>query len=62
VLATRAVIGASLTLNSIAVTTNTDNFLRVRLTLPSTAGNTLQNQTSVVNYAFTATQRNGQPA
>jgi spore coat-associated protein N len=62
VLASRAVIGATLTLNNITVTANTDNYLRVRLTLPSTAGNTLQNQTSVVNYAFTATQRNGQPA
>jgi spore coat-associated protein N len=62
VVASRPVIGASLTLNNIAVTANTDNFLRVRLTLPSTAGNTLQNQSSVVNYAFTATQRNGQPA
>jgi spore coat-associated protein N len=61
-LASRPVIGATLTLNGINVNANTDNYLRVHLTLPSTAGNTLQSQTSVVNYAFTATQRSGQAA
>jgi hypothetical protein len=36
---------------------NVDNFLRVTLTLPSGAPNTLQNQSSVIQYSFTATQR-----
>jgi spore coat-associated protein N len=62
VLASRPVVGATLPLNSLAVTVNTDNYLRVHLIVPTAAGNTLQNQTSVVNYSFTATQRTGQPA
>ena len=33
------------------------NNLRVTLTLPSAAGNTLQGKTSVIDYAFTGTQR-----
>jgi spore coat-associated protein N len=62
VLVSRPVVGAALALSNVALTANTDNFLRVRLTLPAAAGNTLQSQTSVVNYSFTATQRTGQPA
>ncbi len=62
VVASRAVIGAGIALSNLTLTANTDNYLRVTLTLPSTAGNTFQNQSSVINYAFTATQRNGQPA
>jgi spore coat-associated protein N len=62
VLASRQVIGTALALSNLTLTANTDNFLRVKLTLPSTAGNTFQSRTSVVSYSFTATQRNGQPA
>lgn len=57
VITTRAVIGSTLALSSLTLTANTDNYLRVTLTLPSAAPNTLQNQSSVIQYAFTATQR-----
>jgi spore coat-associated protein N len=58
VLASRAVIGSNIALSSLGATTNgaTDH-LRVTLTLPSGAGNTLQNQSSTISYAFTGTQR-----
>jgi predicted ribosomally synthesized peptide with SipW-like signal peptide len=62
VVASRAVVGSAIALGNLTLTSNTDNYLRVTLTLPSAAGNTLQNQSSVINYAFTATQRAGQPA
>lgn len=60
VLASAPVIGTNLTLANLSLTAGDDNFLRVTLTLPSTAPNTLQGKSSVVNYAFTATQRAGQ--
>jgi spore coat-associated protein N len=58
VLASRAVIGSGLSLSNLSATTagNTDH-LRVTLTFPSGAGNTLQNQSSTISYAFTGTQR-----
>src|SRR5205814_1242190 len=58
VLASRAVIGSNLALSNLSSTTagSTDH-LRVTLTLPSGAGNTLQNQSSTISYAFTGTQR-----
>lgn len=58
VLASRAVIGNALALSNLGSTTQgvTDH-LRVTLTLPSGAGNTLQNQSSTISYAFTGTQR-----
>ena len=58
VLASRAVIGATLALSSLASLTagGADN-LRITLTLPSTAGNTFQGLSSTVAYAFAATQR-----
>lgn len=57
-LASRAVIGANLTLGNLTATTsgNTDH-LRVTLTLPPAADNTFQNKTSTLSYAFTGTQR-----
>jgi spore coat-associated protein N len=57
-LASRAVIGSNLSLSNLTATTagNTDH-LRVTLTFPSGAGNTLQNQSSTISYAFTGTQR-----
>lgn len=57
VLASRPVIGSTLALSNLDLTANTDNYARVTLTLPSGAPNALQNQTSVINFAFTATQR-----
>jgi spore coat-associated protein N len=58
VLASRAVIGSNLSLSNLVATTpgQTDH-LRVTLTLPSAAPNTLQNQSSTITYAFTGTQR-----
>jgi hypothetical protein len=58
VLASRAVIGSNLSLSNLTSTTagNTDH-LRVTLTLPSGAGNSLQNQSSTISYQFTGTQR-----
>jgi predicted ribosomally synthesized peptide with SipW-like signal peptide len=60
VLASTPVIVTGQALSNLALTAGTDNFLRVTLTLPSTAGNTLQAKSSTVTYAFTATQRAGQ--
>ena len=58
VLASRAVIGSTLTLSSLAaLTAGSIDHLRVTLTLPSTAGNTFQGLSSTVSYAFTGTQR-----
>ena len=60
VLATRAVIGANLTLNNLSsVTAGHSDNLRVTLTLPTTADNTFQGITSTVNFSFTGTQRSG---
>ena len=58
VLASRAVIGSNLSLSNLGVTAPaaTDH-LRVTLTLPSGAPNTLQNQSSTITYACTGTQR-----
>jgi spore coat-associated protein N len=58
VLASRPVIGSALALSNLSsLTSGTTDHLRVTLTLPSGAGNTLQNQSSTVSYAFTGTQR-----
>jgi spore coat-associated protein N len=58
VLASRAVIGSAMALTNLGATTHgTTDHLRVTLTLPSGAGNTLQNQSSTITYAFTGTQR-----
>jgi len=58
VLASRAVVGSNLSLSNLVATApaQTDH-LRVTLTLPAGAPNTLQNQTSTIVYAFTGTQR-----
>jgi len=58
VLASAPIIGPGLALSNLSSLTagNTDH-LRVTLTLPSAAGNTLQNQSSTITYSFTATQR-----
>jgi predicted ribosomally synthesized peptide with SipW-like signal peptide len=58
VLASRPVIGSNLALSNLTSVTagHTDN-LRVTLTLPATADNTLQNQSSTIAFNFTGTQR-----
>lgn len=60
VLASRAVIGSTLSLSNLTVTTagNTDN-LRLTLSLPSSAGNSFQGLSSTIQYSFTGTQRAG---
>ena len=58
VLASHPVIGSALALSNLSsLTSGTTDHLRVTLTLPSGAGNTLQNQSSTISYAFTGTQR-----
>jgi predicted ribosomally synthesized peptide with SipW-like signal peptide len=58
VLASRAVIGSGLALSNLgSLTAGATDHLRVTLTLPGAAGNTFQNQSSTVSYAFTGTQR-----
>jgi spore coat-associated protein N len=57
VLASTPIIVANSVLSNIVPTTNTDNFLRVNLSFPSTAGNTFQGLTSRVEYSFAADQR-----
>jgi hypothetical protein len=52
------VIGSNLTLSNLGSTSaGATDHLRVTLTLPSGAGNTLQNLSSTITYAFTGTQR-----
>lgn len=56
--ASRAVIGSSLTLGSLnALAAGGTDHLQVVLTLPSTADNSFQGKTSTVTYQFTGTQR-----
>jgi len=58
VLASRAVIGATLALSNLTATTaGATDHLRVTLTFPSGAGNSLQNQTSAITFAFIGSQR-----
>lgn len=58
VLASRAVIGSTIALSNLgSLTAGATDRLRLTLTLPSGAGNTFQNISSSISYAFTATQR-----
>ena len=59
VLASRAVIGSSISLSNITdlIPAGTTDHLRVTLTLPSAAGNTFEGLTSTITYSFAATQR-----
>src|SRR6476646_5319909 len=52
VLASRAVIGSSIALSNLTLTAGSTDHLRVTLTFPSAAGNTLQNQSSTISYTF----------
>jgi len=58
VLASTPIIGTNVGLSNLTSTTagNTDH-LRVTLTFPSAAGNTLQGKSSTITYTFTGTQR-----
>ncbi len=58
VLASRPVVGANLNLPSLNSlnAAGVDN-LRVTLTFPTVAGNSLQNQSSTIGFTFTGTQR-----
>ncbi len=58
VVASRAVIGANLPLAGLASpTTGSTDHLRVTLTLPTAAPNTMQGLTSTISYNFVGTQR-----
>lgn len=58
VLASRPVIGASMALSNLAsLAVGATDHLRVTLTLPAAAPNSLQNQTSTISYNFLGTQR-----
>jgi spore coat-associated protein N len=59
VLASRALIGSNVALSNLTLTTGVTDHLRVTVSFPSAAGNTLQNQSSTVSYAFTGVQRAG---
>ena len=58
VLASHPAIGTTMALSPLAALTagRSDNLL-VRVTLPESAGNDAQGQSSVIGYAFTGTQR-----
>jgi spore coat-associated protein N len=58
VLASRAVVGSNLPLTGLAsLATGATDHLRVTLTLPTAAPNTMQGLTSTISYKFTGTQR-----
>ncbi|MGZ4482204.1 MAG: TasA family protein [Gaiellales bacterium] len=58
VVASRAVIGAGIAMSNLgSLTAGATDHLRVTLTFPAAAGNTFQNQSSVVQYTFSGTQR-----
>jgi spore coat-associated protein N len=59
VLASRALLGSGVALSNLTLTAGSTDHLRVTLTFPSGAGNTLQNQSSTVSYTFTGSQRAG---
>ncbi len=59
VLASRALIGSSIALSSLTLAAGSTDHLRVTVTLPSSADNTLQNKSSTIDYNFTGVQRAG---
>lgn len=59
VLASSPVIGSNLALANLTLTAGSTDHLRVTVTLPSTAGNSLQNLSSTIAYTFTGVQRAG---
>jgi spore coat-associated protein N len=60
VLASHSVIGSNIALSNLAsLNTGSTDHLRVTLSLPTAAPNTLQGQTSTISYNFVGTQRAG---
>jgi len=58
VLASRAVIGSAIALSGLSsLTTGSTDHLRVTLSLPTAAPNTMQGLTSTISYNFVGTQR-----
>jgi predicted ribosomally synthesized peptide with SipW-like signal peptide len=58
VLASTPVVGSNMTLSNLsALTAGSTDHLRVTLTLPATAPNSMQGLTSTIQYTFTGTQR-----
>jgi hypothetical protein len=53
VLASRPVIGTAVPLDNLTLTPDTDNYLVVVLTLPSSAPDSTQNATSTIGLTFT---------
>ena len=59
VLGSQPLIGSNVALSNLTLTAGSTDHLRVTVTLPSTAGNSLQNLSSTVGYTFTGVQRAG---
>jgi spore coat-associated protein N len=59
VLASRALIGSNVALSNLTLTAGATDHLRVTVSFPSSADNTLQNQSSTVSYTFIGVQRAG---
>jgi spore coat-associated protein N len=59
VLASQPIIGSNVALSNLTLTAGSTDHLRVTVTLPSTAGNALQNLSSTIAYTFTGVQRAG---
>jgi spore coat-associated protein N len=59
VLASQPIIGSNVALSNLTLTAGSTDHLRVTVTLPSTAGNTLQNLSSTIAYTFSGVQRAG---
>ena len=59
VLASQALIGSNVALSNLTLSAGSTDHLRLTLTLPSSAGNSLQNKSSTISYVFTGVQRAG---
>lgn len=59
VVASQPIIGSNVALSNLTLTAGSTDRLRVTVTLPSTAGNTLQNLSSTIAYTFSGVQRAG---
>jgi predicted ribosomally synthesized peptide with SipW-like signal peptide len=59
VLASQPIIGSNVALSNLTLTAGSTDHLRVTVTLPSTAGNALQNLSSTIAYTFAGVQRAG---
>lgn len=59
VLASQPLIGSNVALSNLTLAAGSTDHLRVTVTFPSTAGNSLQNLSSTVDYTFTGVQRAG---